>query len=155
MTRQPKWKFVANLGDADPLEHGGYMVFEDATGVYEAEAEIWDPDFKNLFRIQLDRMALVEGHLIPFRIANRAPHKGPLPHPLKSYIEWFDSHIESVASSNDIAPNELRRLFCSEDPVERAHAYYELYTHEGWINGDSYPVRMSVTKMAKRWKEYL
>lgn len=37
---QPKWKFVANLGDADPIENGGAFVFIDETGAYPPEIEI-------------------------------------------------------------------------------------------------------------------
>ena len=39
MSAQPSWTFVANLGDASPLEYGGYFVYHDATGVYGYEAE--------------------------------------------------------------------------------------------------------------------
>jgi hypothetical protein len=27
MADQPKWAFVANLGDVNPLDHGGYLVY--------------------------------------------------------------------------------------------------------------------------------
>ena len=46
---QPIWKFVANLGDADPITYGGFFVFTDETGVYAPEAELLEEpteDFK-------------------------------------------------------------------------------------------------------------
>lgn len=36
---QPKWKFVANLGDTHPISYGGYFIFIDETGVYPPQAE--------------------------------------------------------------------------------------------------------------------
>lgn len=39
-TPQPVWKFIANLGDANPIDHGGYFVYIDETGVYAPEAEL-------------------------------------------------------------------------------------------------------------------
>ena len=31
---QPKWEYVANLGDTSPLEYGGLFLYRDTTGVY-------------------------------------------------------------------------------------------------------------------------
>ena len=39
-TKQPKWKFIANLGDTHPITYGGYFIFIDETGVYPPEAEL-------------------------------------------------------------------------------------------------------------------
>ena len=36
---QPKWKLLANLGDANPIDYCGYFVYRDETGVYRDEAE--------------------------------------------------------------------------------------------------------------------
>ncbi len=146
MTRQPEWEFVANLGDADPIEHGGYMIFVDKTGVYCAEAEYWDPDERKLYRIQLDRMDLVEGKLILFRIANRSLEDRPLPHPLMAYVEWFDEHVHDP---------QQRQAFCSSNPMQRAMAYRALYEVQGWENGDGYALTMSAEEMTERWKEYI
>lgn len=155
MTNQPEWKFFANLGDAGPIEHGGYMVFVDATGVYAPEAEIWDPDDKKLYRIQLDRLCQLHGDLIPRSIWDKYEAGHQLPHPIEKYVVWFNDKIESIAESIGTDPAGLRRMFCSIDPGDLAWAYRELYEHEGWENGDGYPVRMSANEMIKRWKDYL
>lgn len=42
-TRQPEWEYVANLGDASPIDHGGFFIFEDRTGVYPPEVEVLIP----------------------------------------------------------------------------------------------------------------
>jgi hypothetical protein len=42
---QPEWKCVANLGDVNPIDHGGFFVFVDKTGHYAPEVEILEvPD---------------------------------------------------------------------------------------------------------------
>jgi hypothetical protein len=43
---QPKWKCVGNLGDVDPITHGGILVYIDETGVYPPEVEVIEP-YKN------------------------------------------------------------------------------------------------------------
>lgn len=40
---QPKWKLIANIGDASPFEHGGQFIFKDLTGKYPPELEIIEP----------------------------------------------------------------------------------------------------------------
>ena len=37
---QPTWKFVTNLGDANPIDHGGRFLYTDETGVYDPEVEV-------------------------------------------------------------------------------------------------------------------
>lgn len=39
-TNQPQWKYIDNLGDRHPIDHGGKFVYVDETGVYEPEVEI-------------------------------------------------------------------------------------------------------------------
>ena len=38
-TKQPKWKLIAQLGDVNPIDYGGYFIYEDETGVYPPEGE--------------------------------------------------------------------------------------------------------------------
>ena len=37
---QPVWSCIANLGDVNPIDYGGYFVYIDTTGVYPPEAEL-------------------------------------------------------------------------------------------------------------------
>lgn len=41
-SNQPVWKFVANPGDANPIDHGGLFVLVDETGVYPPEMGVDD-----------------------------------------------------------------------------------------------------------------
>lgn len=153
MAHQPEWKFVANLGDVNPLDHGGRFVFVDETGVYEPEMEIYDPDTREVSRFSLDRMARLNGgrRLIPYSVT--IPEY--LPHPLEHYVEWFSDDIESIASTAGLEPDELRRLFCSVDPLERAQAYMALADYHGLDNLDSYPLVLSRKEARERYVPYL
>ncbi len=37
---QPAWECIAQLGDKNPIDHGGYWILRDTTGVYAEEAEL-------------------------------------------------------------------------------------------------------------------
>lgn len=37
---QPQWKIIANLGDANPIDHGGTFVFVDETNVHTPQIEV-------------------------------------------------------------------------------------------------------------------
>ena len=145
-TNQPKWELVANLGDANPIDYGGYFVYRDTTGVYPAEAERLDsPESDNgewtVRRVCLDRLELAYDMferklLVPFGFSERTD----LPHPIARYNEWFADGLESVANYVGMSLDELRNGFCSEDPVERAFAYQAVGDYHGWENLDSYPL---------------
>jgi hypothetical protein len=151
MTKQPVWKFVANLGDANPLEYGGFFVFEDETGVYPAEAEYYDPDEGKTYRILLERKELWAGHLIPHGFSKRTN----LPHPTGDYIEWFDSYLTAVASVMGIKADYLAFMFTSPFSTVLAEAYRCLGEAEGWDNLDSDPLELTPAEAKQRYKDYL
>lgn len=67
-TQQPTWKLIANLGDVHPIDYGGYFVYVDETGTYEAEAELLEvPEDEDrtyrVYRFILDRCTLTNGVL--------------------------------------------------------------------------------------------
>jgi len=140
-TRQPEWEFIANLGDASPLDYGGYFIYRDKTGVYEEEAELLIVDNEEdenstytIYRIMLERSKLVDGYLVPFK------YDKSWSHPLERYDEWFHKDLGGVASSVGATKEELEKAFTSSNPLERAHAYREIGNYHGWENLDSYPL---------------
>jgi hypothetical protein len=66
-TAQPKWRCIANLGDVNPLDHGGLFLYRDTTGQYDEEMEkieLGDEDPEKgdeylVFRVVLDRCQVV------------------------------------------------------------------------------------------------
>jgi|SRR5215475_9629933 len=139
-TKQPKWRRVANLGDVNPVEYGGYFIDVDETGVYPPEATYLDaPEDEpedatseawTAYRFILEPCTYVDGVLSdnPF-------------HP--DHAAWFAESLDAVAScvGRDVA--EIRADLCGADPCRRADAYRDIASYHGWDNFDSYPVRLT------------
>ncbi len=136
---QPKWKLAANLGDTDPAEHGGFLVWVDETGVYPPEMSVYEPfhlpDERNetlywtVHELTLDRCTFVNGHL-----------SDNIYRP-EEVEAWFWRSIPSVADSAGVSMTEVIRLLCSDDPVELADGYLSLGFHHGWHEFDNYPAQ--------------
>lgn len=159
-TQQPEWKLIAQLGDENPVDHGGYFIYEDTTGVYDPEGEILlspddddAPEGWTVYRFSLDRLKIVEEHteaepnvsrfyLVPFKYNENRDKWGTRewPHPISSYDEWFHKDLRGVASCCGYDLIELRQMFCSEDPRVRARAYQAVGDYHGFENLDSYPL---------------
>jgi hypothetical protein len=160
MTNQPNWVLVANLGDASPLDYGGYFVYRDTTGVYPAEAEkifvsddTDDPDYPGqctIHRITLDRCKEVhlgdQIYLVPFNFNETWPF------PVSEYDEWFHVHLDRVAENIGVPVQEVRDFLCSESECSRALAYEAIYDYHGWENGDCYPLHMSHEEAKARYE---
>jgi hypothetical protein len=163
-TRQPSWLLLANLGDASPLEHGGYFIYADETGVYAPEGEILETPEEEpeesvaetlagyiVHRFTLDRLQLIEdkethkAYLVSERYAPEWPHA------LSQYDEWFHRDLQSVAEFVGSTLEELRAQFCSELPHERAHAYRAVGDYHGLDNLDAYPLRLTRKETEARY----
>ena len=155
-TKQPVWKKIGTVGDVNPLDYDGGFIYEDETGVYPAELEYIARTVNGswlVYRWSLDRCeAVTVGEktlLVPFGFPTRAD----LPHPITDYDEWFNSDLESAASSADRTVENLRAAFCHEDAQLRAWAYLDLAQYHGFENFDSYPVTFtSRKKLEARYK---
>ena len=132
MTNQPDWKCVAQLGDVNPIDHGGYWVFVDRTGVYPPEAEhLESPDDDNGTWIAhsfiLDRCTFKDGIL--------SDNQSHPEHPA-----WFAHDLQGNANSLGVTLQEMIRKLCSDSPVDRAMVYREIGLYHGFENLDSYPL---------------
>ncbi len=164
---QPIWKLFSST-DCE-------RVFIDTTGVYSPEMEyancIKKENFKleteakyYLYRVCLDKYLLNEfGYLVnehghkPW--FEDGEHKNPkicinTEHSAYCHTcaHWVSFNLKDAANSCGIDPNELRRMFCSDDVNELASAYSTIYNDFGWMNGDSYPIELTETELNKRWK---
>lgn len=148
MTNQPEWKCVANLGDATPWDYGGAFVMVDQTGVYCPELWLFDADDEPVteYQVLLEPCTYRNGILSDNKY-----------HP--EYQVWFGEpeRIASMARSADLQEQELLDDFCSDDPIERAHAYRVVCDHYGAFKFDQYPifhkkrVRMQMMQRMKKW----
>ena len=144
---QPKWKFVANLGDATPIDHDGLFVFIDETGEYspemeqlvsvggEEEEERNDDD--ELISEGNEKWEVRRCTIEPCTYINGVLSDNPS-HP--DHPAWFADDLSSVCSSMDVEEQELIQMFCSDDVVQRALAWKMVGDHHGWDNFDSYPI---------------
>ncbi len=168
---QPTWKLIANLGDVNPVEHGGYFVYIDETGVYDPEAclliapdetEIktdtttpenvyWEQGEWTEYRFSLERCT--------YDAANDILSDNKF-HP--DYPAWFakpererverpqdTTYLQNIANSMGIEKAELIRLFCSENPIERAEAYRCIGEYHGLENLDSDPLTWTDSRKVK------
>lgn len=147
-TNQPKWELIANLGDANPIEYGGYFIYRDTTGVYPEEAELLDsPEDDSgtwtVYRFILDRLERIETDdrilLVPSGFSQKWAN-GKLPHPIYVYDEWFSENLSRVADYIGQTLEEMRNDLCSEDARRRAFAYRAIGEYHGFDNLDSYPL---------------
>lgn len=135
-TNQPRWHVATNLGDVNPLEHGGSFVLIDSTGIYDPELwkyEEWqegDP-IRRLYRITLKRCFPIEGG----HIGNNIYH---------SYMPTWFGKREMLKSVEDSA-DHLQLVFdiCSVDVRKLASAYLSLIGHYGAHEFDSEPCILS------------
>jgi len=141
---------VANLGDVNPVDYGGYFIDVDETGVYPPEAtwlEAPDDDAEGAarhawlaYRVVLEPCTYTDG------VLSDNPFHPELP-------AWFAESLDAVAScvGRDVA--EIRADLCGADPCRRADAYRDIASYHGWDNFDSYPVRLTrreATRLARR-----
>ena len=130
---QPNRKFVAQIGDRNPTDYGGFWIMRDSTGVYPPEGEkLFSPDSDNggewmIYRIVLERCTVTDGILSDNRFHPHSP-------------AWFADSIDSVEQSMGMEPGELTALLCSADPVDLARGYEAIGDFHGWENLDSYPL---------------
>ena len=149
---QPDWKLIANLGDVNPIDYGGYFVYEDTTDVYPPEAELLvSPDDDDsgegwtVYRFCLDRCTLTpdaNGELI---LSDNSFHP--------DYPAWFAEpesrrrerpqdtcYLSNVAELMGQTLEQLQADFCADDPRVRAQAYLSVGSYHGFENFDSYPL---------------
>jgi hypothetical protein len=159
---QPKWEFIANLGDANPIEYGGYFLYKDSTGAYDFEAELLeepeDADSKKakwtVRRVCLDRCKLQrseDGERI--YLVSYAYDPATYPHALSQYAEWFAKDLDGVASTIGSTREELEHALCAEDGGERAWAYRAIADTYGWDNFDSYPLFLTKEEVEARYTD--
>jgi len=140
---QPKWECVANLGDINPIVHGGLFVFVDKTGVYAPEAEKLIPDDNDpktwhAYRFILEPCTFQDGIL-----SDNPYHPG--------IAAWFAKTLVDICKYIGIQQDKLIGMFLSDDPMERARAWESVGDYHGFDNLDHDPL---VLNRAETWGRY-
>ena len=144
MTKQPEWECIANLGDANPIDHGGKFVLVDKTGQYPPEMEVLEPlepcgvEIWQVWRFVMDRCTYADGVLSDNKF-----------HPDKP--AWFADDIGSIAETFGVDRDELVKQLCSNDARELAEGYYCLFGYYSPDNFDSYPMDLNRKEAAERY----
>ena len=152
-TKQPKWELVANLGDVNVAQYGGFLVYRDTTGVYPPEVEIYEPDDDETggtgYRFVLEpprfQTCSHEGKVCP-----GYPNACPSP---RLFEEWFLKKLPEVADMVGGNAAELLADLESTDPVRRARGYQDLVAYHGIDEFDQYPVRLTEAEAKERYKD--
>lgn len=118
MTNQPRWRLVANLGDVNPVEYGGFFVYRDTTKVYGPEVELLEAGDSD-----------ADGWTIYRACIESDPTK-----------EWWYDKISDVARFIGQPEDEVRADLASGDVVRVAHIYQGLMSYFGGHEFDSYPI---------------
>lgn len=109
---------VGTIGDVNPLDYGGGIVYRDKVGAlslewYEPEDEDNEDSPITCYRVDLD-------------------------HGAESWMA-----LGAVAKTCDESELELRAAFDSPDPVRLAHAFWSVAMYHGWHNLDSDPLTLT------------
>lgn len=142
---QPEWECIANLGDVNPIEHGGKFVLVDKTGVYAPEMEVLEKEYHQRNSWLVWRFVM-EPHTYINGVLSDNPYHPDEP-------AWYADDIAGVAESCGVEPDELIRNLCSADPRERAEGYYCLFTCLSAADFDSYPLELNRTEVEERYSE--
>lgn len=158
MTNQPKWKFIANLGDADPIEYGGYFVKVDITGVYHPEVEVLiepgegaEEQVWKVYRFILEACTFENGILSDNQFRPECYVWFAKPESEKVKRPQDTTYLSGICEFMGVKADELIKQFCSDDPLERALAWRNVGEYHGWDNLDSYPLRLSRKEVFGRY----
>ena len=144
MTQQPKWKFVDNMGDVNPIDHGGRFLFVDETGVYDPEIAVLVPP-KDTEEVETDQtdedgdpimLEVGKWELYRYLLEKCTYVNGVLSdnefHP--DHPVWFASDLDSICSTCDRQKQDLIDGLCGTDPVKRAFAYEAIESYWDFDN---------------------
>lgn len=143
-TNQPIWNCVAALGDVHPLEYGGQLVFIDRTGKYAPEMEIIQPDDETENHVKISRLIL-EPHTFENGVLSDNPSHPNSP-------AWYADKIDDVAGKGGRSKDDLIQGLTGNDPVEKAHCYWDLVSYFGPFEFDQYPIRLTIPEAKKRYR---
>jgi hypothetical protein len=144
-TKQPEWECIANIGDVNPIDHGGKFVLVDKTGAYAPEMEVLEKEYNQRNSWMVWRF-IMEPHTYIDGVLSDNPHHPAMP-------VWYADDIASVATTCGITPDELIANLCSADPRQRAEGYYCLFTCLSADNFDSYPLTLDREEVQERYSE--
>ncbi len=144
---QPNWKLVAQLGDKNPIEYGGYFIYEDTTGVYPPEGELLISPEDDSGKWEIRRFILEPCTFIDGILSDNKYHPN---HPA-----WFARDLKSVADFGGMAIDQLVLDLIGDEIHAKAQAWRLIGEYHGFDNLDSYPLYFKRSEVEARYKEEL
>lgn len=139
---QPKWRCVANIGDVNPVEYGGFFVGVDENGVYDPEAIVLDhnedTESWTVYRFTL------EAHTYQDKVLSDNPYHS-------NQGAWYDDKLTEICETMGIDELCLISQLCSHNPIDRAAGYSELVLYFGPHEFDEYPLEFESEKSVRAY----
>jgi hypothetical protein len=161
MSNQPVWKLVANIGDVNPLEHGGLFVYRDESGVYCEEAERLRPvsgegrgyNRYRSWRFCLEKCTYWNGIVSDNKFHPETPAWFAQPEYERKNRPQDTTYLKNVSDHCGYTVDHLIEELRSSDPCRRANAYREIFDYHGWDNADSCPLTLTREDCVRRYEE--
>lgn len=157
-TKQPVWKLVGNLGDVNVADYGGFLVYEDTTGIYPPEAELYQPNETEDTGGTVYRFVLERPRFKTLTEEGKRHYTWPEPLPANQrnvtwhwFNEWYVDKLKSVASTCGTTKFALLRLLFSKKTMKRAIGYHELIENFGPFEFDQYPLTLTQVEAETRY----
>lgn len=157
---QPEWKYVCNLGDVSPIEHGGEFLYVDATGIYPPEVEKLIEPEDHLFdtpraewmayRFSIESCTLTDGILSDNKYHPRFPTWFANPYN-PDRPQDGPGGLVSLSSFVGMSVDELTGMFLSKDVRVRAMAWLIVGNYHALENLDEYPHRFNAAEVEGRY----
>jgi hypothetical protein len=151
MTEQPSYWCIANIGDADPYEHGGAFVLIDRRGIYCPELVIIqsfdDSEQRIVHKIELQRLTIIKK--IDQANASKVQWDSVSDNKFHTNLAaWFGDRdsLKKVADFIGKRVTNFMRSLVSSDPVTVAFAYKALADYHGYANFDEQPQTLTGEK---------
>ncbi len=157
MSKQPDWKFIINLGDCHPLDHGGYFIFQDQTGVYAPEGVYTEPNDEEAEHHTMHRFILEPCTYSNGILSDNKCHPGLEAWFAKTEAQRKErpqdtTYLKDLADQFGASVDELAAMFCSDSLVERALAWREVGMYHGFDNLDHCPDKLTREEL-KAWMD--
>jgi hypothetical protein len=153
----PKWQFLKNLFDENPLIYGGLFVYQDKRGRHEACAEYVQADHDDpmisIYRFDLTKCTYVSGILSDNKFHPGHPAWFAKPESERAKRPQDTTYLANVVADFGMTEMDLINAFCSVNPVHRASAWAAVGHHHGWENLDEYPLVISRKEAQLRYDE--
>ena len=130
-----KMRIYGMVGDADPIEHGGGVVYPSE---YGPQLAFWHEKYEEDY--------YGDSEPVPSPIT---VYRTDVPEDVMAEYGWVD--FESIAQQYGMEMHEMRAWSRHPDALNRANLVYEVARTQGYGEIDHYPIEMTAEEIQIRW----